>query len=203
MIYLRGHLARPLDAILGSPARLSAMRALVRSRGSLSGREVARLAGINHQAAALALKDLEKAGVVQRREASRSNQWSVDRRRFLVDETLLPLFEAEVRHVNEIIGAIKDRLGRKAEGVVISGRGAKGNLEAGAPLELMLLCEPGRRRVLSEALRELARELDERFGVVLSTEVMTRKEALSRLDFQDGWQLLPTEGPPHLFTGER
>ncbi|HEX4048447.1 MAG TPA: hypothetical protein VH309_11460 [Elusimicrobiota bacterium] len=203
MIYQRGHLARPLDAIFGSASRLAALRALAGARESMSGRQVARRAGINHQAAALALKDLEKAGVVQRREASRAILWRLDRRRFLVDEALLSLFEAEVRHADEIAGAIKNGLDRKADAVILVGDAAKGALAPGAPLELWVLCEAGRRRALNEALRPLARRLEERFALVLAVSVLTKKEALSRLELLDGWQLLPTEGRPSVFTGAR
>lgn len=203
MIYQRGHLARPLDAIFGSASRLASLRALFGARESLSGRQVARRAGINHQAAALALKDLEKAGVVQRREAPRAILWRLDRRRFLIEEALLPLFEAEVRHADEISGAIKAGLDRKADSVILVGDAAKGALKPGAPLELRVLCEPGRRRALSEALRTLARELEERFALALAASVLTKKEARSRLELLDGWQLLPTEGRPTPFTGPR
>ena len=55
MIYLKGHLARPLDAVLSAPSRLAVLRELARARAPLSGRALARLAGINHQGAATAL----------------------------------------------------------------------------------------------------------------------------------------------------
>jgi predicted nucleotidyltransferase len=203
MIYLKGHLARPLDAVLGSASRLSAARALFAAPEGLSGRQVAVRAGINHQAAAQALKALEAAGVAVRRENSRSTQWKLDRRRFLVDEMLLSLFEGEVRHANEVVGAIKSRLDRAADAVVIVGDAAQGRLAVGSPLELLVLCELGRRRALNEALRILVQDLDSRFDLVLAISVLTRKEALSRLDLLDGWQLLPTEGRPSVFTAAR
>ena len=196
MIYLKGHLARPLDAVLGNASRLCAARALFAAPEGLSGRQVAQRAGINHQAAALALKALEAAGVACKRENSRSTQWKLDRRRFLVDEMLLSLFESEARYAGEISGAIKSHLDRKADAVVIVGAAAQGRLEAGAALELAVICETGQRRALNEALRTLIRELDETHGLALTITVLTRKEASVRFDIWDGWQLLPTEGRP-------
>jgi hypothetical protein len=203
MIYLKGHLARPLDALLGSASRLASARALFASPEGLSGRQVAQRAGINHQAAALALKALESAGVAFKRENSRSSQWKLDRRRFLVRELLLPLFEGEARCADEIAGAIKSHLDRKSDAVIIFGEAAQGRLAAGAPLELAILCEPGRRRALNEALRILIQELEETFGLALTVIVLTKKEASVRLDIWDGWQLLPTEGRPSAFTAAR
>ena len=203
MIYLNGHLARPLDAVLGSASRLSAARALFAAPEGLSGRQVAVRAGINHQAAAQALKALEAAGVAVKRVSPRSTQWKLDRRRFLVDEVLLSLFEGETRHVSEVVGAIKGRLERTAGAVVIVGSAARGRLAVDSPLELLVLCELGRRRALNEALRLLAQDLDSGFGLALAASVLTRKEALPRLELLDGWQLLPTEGRPTISTGAR
>ena len=55
MIYLKGHLSRPLDAVLSAPSRLAVLRALFRAKSPLSGRALALLAGINHPGAAVAL----------------------------------------------------------------------------------------------------------------------------------------------------
>ena len=189
--------------MLGNASRLSAARALFASPEGLSGRQVALRAGINHQAAALALKALESAGVVVKRENSRSTLWKLDRRRFLVDEMLLSLFEGEVRHANEIAGAIKSHLDRKADAVIIVGAAAQGRHAVGSPLELAIVCETGRRRALNEALRTLSQELDETYGLGLTIAVLTKKEASGRLDIWDGWQLLPTEGRPPVSTASR
>lgn len=189
--------------MLGSASRLAAARALFAAPEGLSGRQVALRGGINHQAAALALKALESAGVVARRARARSIQWTLNRRRFLVDEALLSLFEGEARHADEVVGAIKSRLDGTVDAVVIVGDAAQGRLAAGAPLELVVLREAGRRRALGAALRTLARELEERFGLALSVSVLSRREAPTRLDLLDGWQLLPTEGRPSVFTAAR
>ena len=200
MIYQRGYLARPLDAAFANASRLAALRALFAAPEGLSGRQVALRAGINHQAAALALKALEAVGLVRKRAASRSIQWNLDKRRILIGEMLVPLFEGEARYADEIAGAIKARLDRRADVVVIVGAAAKGRLAPGAPLELAVLCELGRRRALNDELRALAQELDERFGVILSVETLTKREATLRLELLDGWQLLPTEGRPSVFS---
>ncbi|MDE2490116.1 MAG: hypothetical protein KGM24_04665, partial [Elusimicrobia bacterium] len=99
MIYQRGHLARPLDAALGTASRLSVLRALLDAgEEGRGGRETARRAGINHQSAALALKALAGLGVVERRAWGSKVRWRLDRRRWLVAEVLAPLLEREASH---------------------------------------------------------------------------------------------------------
>jgi len=196
MIYLRGHLARPLDAALSNGSRVAVLRVLHDDDGDRGGREIARLAGINHQAAAQALAALEKLGVVRRQEGGTKDVWRLERRRH-VGEALLALFRAEKRHAQEIAAAIKTRLKGKAETVVVVGDAAKGKLAAGRPLDLVAVCETGRRRPLLEAARILESDLQERYGLALSLSVMTRREAAASFDVSvDGWQLLPAEGRP-------
>lgn len=200
MIYQRGHLARPLDAILGHASRLAALRALNAAPEGLSGREVARRAGINHQAAALALKALEKAGVARSLRRVRSIQWVLDVRQEIVAKGIRPLLAQEARNPGDLVGAVRLRLKRHADAVIIVGKAAQGRLEVGEPLELAVACEPGRRRGLHEALRELTAELDARFATTLKATVVRKNEAKVRLDILDGWQIHPGEGRPSPFT---
>lgn len=203
MIYQRGHLARPLDAVLGSATKVAVLRVLFAEKNAMSGRNIAERAGVNHQAAALALKALEVAGIVQKREYPRSIQWQVDLRREMVAEVLRPLFEGEGRNAQEIAGEIKGRLQHDAESVLICGKAAAGKLAPGQPLEIAVICEHGKRRHLQEALRGLESALDSSYGLGLKVHVLTRKEAQVRVELLDGWQLLPTEGPPHLFSTDQ
>lgn len=203
MIYQRGFLARPLDAVLGHASRLAALRVLVAHPEGFSGRRIAEHAGINHQAAHNALEALEKAGLVSRRQSGRSSLWTLRTERYLVDEMLRRLFEEEQRHAQEIVTEIKTRLDRKADAVIIVGAASKGRLALGQALELICLCETGKRNTLLMAVRGLQKELEDRFALSLKCEMLSKREAQLRVEIIDGWQLLPTEGRPWIFSAER
>jgi hypothetical protein len=199
MIYLKGHLARPLDAVLTAPSRLAALRALFRAKAPLSGRALARLAGINHQGAAVALAGLAELGLVERRPAGRSDQWRLDRRRWLMSELLLPLLEREAEHADAVAGAIKKGLRGKAAAVLIAGAAAKGRLEPGRALELIVVEGHAGRRALGESVRGLAALLRERWSVELAVRVLSGRDAARAVALEDLWELLPVEGPPSYF----
>ena len=146
MIYLKGHLSRPLDAVLTAPSRLAVLRALFRAKSPLSGRALARLAGINHQGAAVALAGLARLGLVERRPAGRSDQWRLDRRGWLMSELLLPLLEREAEHAGAVVDAIRKGLRGKAAAAFVAGAAAKGRLEAGKPVQLVVVEGAGGRR---------------------------------------------------------
>lgn len=199
MIYLKGHLARPLDAVLSAPSRLAVLRALVRARLPLSGRALSRLAGINHQGAAAALAALAKLGLVERRPEGRSDQWRLDRGRWIVTELILPLFEREAGLPGAVAGAIKKALRGRAAAVFIGGAAAQGRLESERPLDLVLVEGAGGRRGLAEAVRGLAALMKERWSLELEVRVLPRSEAARAAAVENLWELLPVEGPPSYF----
>ena len=199
MIYLKGHLARPLDAVFSAPSRLAILRELARARAPLSGRALARLAGINHQGAAVALMDLAKLGLVERRPAGRSSQWRLDARRWLLSEVILPFLKRESEHAACVADIIKKNLRGKASAVFIGGAAAKGRLEPGKALEIIAVEAAAGRRTLGEAARAIAAELAERWSLPLQVRVLSRREARRAVNVEDLWELSPVEGPPSYF----
>lgn len=190
MIYLKGRLARPLDAVLSAPSRLSVLRALFRARAPLSGRAVARHAGINHQGAAVALAGLAKLGLVERRPAGRSDQWRLDRRKWLMTELLLPLLEREAAHADAVANEIKKALRGRAEAVLIAAK---------EPLQLIVV--EGRRS--SEAIRGLKALLEGRWALDVEIRSVSRAQGLRAVALENLWELLPVEGPPSYFAAGR
>ncbi len=55
---------RPLDQVFAAPSHIAILRALLDSAEGMSGRQVARLAEVNHQACAVALGRLEELSVL-------------------------------------------------------------------------------------------------------------------------------------------
>lgn len=195
MIYQRGHLARPLDAALSNASRLGVLRVLA-GAGEVgrSGREIARLAGINHQSAANALAALAELGLLKRGTWGRRTMWSLDRRRWLVKEVLAPLLGREKEHAEVVSATIKAALKGRCRAVLVVGESARGRLSPGAPLTLVAV-DGGPRRGLADALRALKGDLSERFAVDLDARIRTPNEAMRIAALEDSWRLLPDEGP--------
>ena len=195
MIYLHGHLARPLDAALSCGSRVAVLRVL-RGAGEQGrgGREIARLAGVNHQAAAQALAALAELGLLERRAWGRKVLWRLDRRRWLVSEVLLPMLSREAQHAEGIVAEIKARLKGKCRAALITGDAARGRLAPGRPLSLAAV-EGGAQKGLGEALRGLKAELAERWGVTLDARIVSIREGVKVAALDEAWRLLPDEGP--------
>ena len=195
MIYLKGHLARPLDAALSAGSRLAVLRAL-RGGGDVGrgGREIARAAGINHQSAALALRALAELGILERRAWGRKVLWRLDRRRWVVSEILAPMLDREAEHAEKIAAEIKSRLKGKCRAVMITGDAARGRLLPAGPLSIVAV-EGGVHRGLGEALRGLKEELSTRWTVELDARIVSAGAGMRIAALEDAWRLLPDEGP--------
>ena len=93
-------MARDADIIgglFGGPGRTAVLRVLAGASEPLTGRRVARLAGLSHSGANRALEHLASLGVVTRRAVGPSLVNELDRGAELVREVVLPAIEAERR----------------------------------------------------------------------------------------------------------
>lgn len=193
MIYQRGHLARPLDAVLSSASRLAVLRQLRGLPEGKRGRLIARHAGLNHQTVALALADLTEQGIVERRSwGPREVLWRLNRARWEVTELIEPLLEKEAQLPFALVDMIRELVKRSgAKGSLLHGDAARGKLASGKPLKLGLV---GGGRKGAEGLRALAAELKRRYGLTLEGKVITQAQAIHLSAFDDTWRIIPDEG---------
>jgi hypothetical protein len=81
--------------LFARPSQLPILRALQDSQEGMSGRAIAREAGINHQACAQALRHLESLGLVRRLGTGRTQLMRLNFSHHLVKELILPLLQKE------------------------------------------------------------------------------------------------------------
>ena len=191
-------MARPLDAALSSGSRLAVLRALAGAgNAGRSGREIARIAGINHQSAAGSLAELLKLGLLTRSKQGRKSLWNLDRTRWLVSEVIAPMLEREARYAMEISELVKTALRGHCRAAMIVGEAAKGRLAPGCALSLVAVESAGRRG-LTNVLRTLKAELAQRWGVELDARAVVASQAAQIAAIEEAWRLLPDEGPGYM-----
>ena len=156
---------------------MAILRVLQDNREGMSGRAVARQAGINHQAVALALHRLEGLGLIQRLGTGRTQLVRLNFEHHLIKELILPLLRKERNLLanirRELAGTFKD----KALAVTVFGSVARGQDVAGSDLDLLILTERSdKNRMVAKAARYSA-EFRQRYGLRLSPIIMTPAEA--------------------------
>ena len=86
---------RVLDQVLNGSSQIAVLRAMQDSKIGLSGRKIARLAGISPKACLQALTNLENLSIVFRHRGGRDHFFSLNREHLIVKEGLLTLLELE------------------------------------------------------------------------------------------------------------
>jgi len=179
-------LVSPLDDLLTSTAKVRVLRALLASEVPLSGRELARKAGMTRPVVDAALRDFAALGVVRREETTAQSLISINRHHELVRRALAPLFGAEQDWTAALFAALRDLVrtaGRASgDGAVLwaglYGSAARGEDEPDSDLDVAVLV-PASRLVdrVHSALANGARDLEARFGRHVSPHVLALSQA--------------------------
>lgn len=192
-------LERPLNWVFSAPSHVAVLRALRDSREGMSGRAVARAAGVNHQACAAGLKRLESLGIIQRQGAGKTQLVRLNFNHFLVKEALLPLLRRERDLQAQIRELIRNELKTSALSATIFGSTARGEAEPGSDIDVLVLVRAEGQAKTLKKVHELAAVIRDRYGIRLSGLVLTprmaratRYEALMQNIRHQGSDLLPT-----------
>lgn len=167
----------PLTRILGRRSRLEALRCLFSDSAELSGREIARRAGLSHPVVHSALRELEAEGIVERRAAPPTHQYRLNRRHWMVRELLAPLFEREKAGPAHLERLLARRLPRSVISLILFGSAVKGAFAPASDIDLLALVnDRAQKENVQEHLRTLGREVYESFRHPLSPVVLSVEE---------------------------
>jgi predicted nucleotidyltransferase len=155
----------PLNDILGNKVQIRLLRVLVRTKGSFTGRELARLIGYSQNQTSLALQELERNGLVVWQGAGRSHLYSVDSDNILVTDFLEEGFRLEDSLMNRLAGTFFDELGRDLESIVLYGSVAKGEERPNSDIDLVVVVkDKADLKVAEGRVAEASAKVARRFG---------------------------------------
>jgi predicted transcriptional regulator of viral defense system len=152
------------DGIFSAGSCVAVLRALYSRESGISGRETARLAGVNHRTALLALKELEKTGIVDRLVGGRDHIFTLNKNHYLVENGLSSLFQAEEEYVEGIHNQISKRIGDYTIAVLAYESG-----QADEPPMTMHICViyKSRKDEMDKEFPGLAAKVAKKYGVTL------------------------------------
>jgi len=167
---------RPLDRVFAAPSHVAILRALLDSAEGMSGRQVARLAGVNHQACATALGRLEELEVVQRQGAGQSQLLRLNRENLVVRDLLVPLLRRERDVFPRLLERLGHLMGGRAARALLFGSAARGEERPESDLDLLLIADGVRgQRVARQAADEARVILKREWGVRVNPIVLSRR----------------------------
>lgn len=172
---------RPLDHIFSARSQVAVLRVLLDSAHGLTGREVARQAGMNHQSCIEALTRLEALGLLRRQRGGRAHLFTINRDHELIAKGIVPLLRLE----REFGERLKDLLRRKLQGLVLSGAifGSVARREEApeSDLDVCLVVASSKAKEVAHArVQALAPVIWQRFGARLAPVILTRNDLRRR-----------------------
>lgn len=179
-------LSRILDDILGSHSKIAVLRVLF-AQEELSGREVARRAGLSPRAASLALTELVKAGILHKHAVGSNHLFAISRKRYIVSSALGNLFQEEELLASTMGHRIMQSIGHnRCISVAVFGSYARGEAQPGSDFDVLVLLDDSYRvPKVKETLQNGAEKFHDLFGVNLAPYVIGAAEFADRLNKGD------------------
>lgn len=175
-------LSRILDDILGPHSKISVLRVLF-AQEELSGREVARRAGLSPRAASLALTELVKAGILHKHAAGSNHLFAISRKRHIVSSALGNLFQEEELLASTMGHRIMQSIGHdRCISIAVFGSYARGEADPRSDFDVLVLLDDSYRVPKVKAtLQNGAAKFHDLFGVNLAPYVIGAEEFADRL----------------------
>jgi len=165
-----------LDGVFGRGSRVTLLRLLVRTRGERTGREWARLAGLDHKTCHSALQGLARQGVVSARRMGNAVIYRLKDDHALVRGIIVPAFDREERLVEEYADEACREIGEKVEAVVLYGSVARGDEEETSDVDLLFLVRDEKvARAAQARVADVMSSLARRYGSVPQIVVATAR----------------------------
>lgn len=175
----------PILDTLASKPKLRLLRYLSTHEGPLTGRALAKAAGVEAKRAAEALRALVNGGLVQRRRAGKAFLYSINCASYAIAEILLPAFASE----RDWLKRLGDEIRRSipgTESVLLYGSWARGKARPESDIDLLVIARLTRQEHISqENVEETRARMSERYGKSVSLLIFSRDEFRRRLRERD------------------
>ena len=135
-----------IENIFAGKARFGIMRCLYGATQALTGREIARRAGLSPQQAHNVLKGLVSFGVVELKIAAPSHLFSLNRRHWIVADVARAIFDGEKNWLDNMLRELCRTLPASVKSLVLFGSAARGQLRGASDIDILALIENDKYR---------------------------------------------------------
>ena len=172
---------RVWDRVFSTWSHVAVLRALQDSAHGSTGREIARLSGMNHRSCLQALTELEELSLVRRVRGGRDHLFTLNREHLLVEEGILPLLALERAFSGTVFTHLAKRLTKLAKSIIVFGSVTRNEETPSSDLDLCLVVRAEKDRAAAEAaVHSIAPQLLSHYGAKLAPYVLTRKEFIRK-----------------------
>lgn len=168
---------RVFDRVFSTWSHIAVLRALQDSAHGSTGREIARLSGMNHRSCLQALTELEELSLIRRVRGGRDHLFTLNREHLLVQEGILPLLTLERSFSRMMFADLAKRLGKKTKSLIVFGSITRHEETPSSDLDLCMVVGAEKDKATGRAAaHSIAPEVLSRYGAKLAPFLLTRKE---------------------------
>ncbi len=173
-------LRRYLEQVLGNKGSISVLRTLIGHRGRVfTIRLLAEDAGISHTEAASTVNDLEKLGIVQVQPVGKAHQISLNKKSYVLNKIIEPIFKAEQQSFQEVMVILKKNLdSKKIISAVVFGSVARGEEKKDSDIDLLIISND--HDLAIESASKISEEISLMFHAKISHMIFSEKQLRSK-----------------------
>jgi len=172
----QSHLLQPLDEILGTQAHVRLLRVLALRRSSLTAGELAKGAVLGRTSIYPALRQLERAGIVEFIGAG-SQRLVQLRDRHPLSRILRQLFRAEAGRIEALTAALRELLSNLPHRPMSAWVDETAeNAQTGDTLSLFVVARPEELNKITDYLNTQLADVERKYDVPISVQGLTRSE---------------------------
>ena len=158
-----------LDNVFSTRSNIAVLRVLKEVKIGLSGREIAKQAGLSAPSALETLSTLENLNIVSRQRGGREHFFFLNREHFLVKKIIVPNLNSEKKFVESLFADIKKGLGEYASSVILFGSSARREEKIESDLDICIVFRNlSAKKKLEKIITNLSFSLYKKHGVSLA-----------------------------------
>ncbi len=158
-----------LDNVFATWSNIAVLRVLKEVKIGLSGREIAKQAGISAPTSLDALSSLENLNIVSRQRGGREHFFYLNREHYVVKKNIIPMLNAEKKFAEFIFTDIKKGLAEYASSVILFGSSAREEEKIESDLDICVVFRIlSVKRKLEKIITGLSFSLHKKYGVSLA-----------------------------------
>lgn len=180
----------PLQKIFGAPSHIAILRVLNQLTQGISGRELARRAGINDRTCRLALKRLENLNLVENLGSGKTKLFRLNRKNYFTETIFSSFYSKENDYLSTVIEKLRAFFQNNCEWACIYGSVVKKTDSESSDLDILIVVTNEKDvETLQDKMIDLTTGVFTDFGLSLSPVILTVKqwnEDRQFRDFRDG-----------------
>lgn len=175
-----------LEEILGSEYKIKIVRFLLKSRLSLSGRQLARAINIHQKTCHNSLKTLIDFGVVLVDIAGRASLYRMNENNFLVKQILRPIFNIEANILKSVVVSLIKKTSIPLVSAIVFGSVANAKERPVSDVDVLIIVANKRRAdILTKLLENMSYDFILEYGNMFSPLVLSLSELSKRMKKKD------------------